>query len=202
MEQTPASPGRDRAGERHADAELVGRFLAGEQEAFACLVERYQRQAVGLAYRLVGNLHDALEIAQEAFLRAYRSMGALQKPERFGPWLMRIVGNLSLNFRRSRSKTHSRSLEQFVQAGLEGTDQELVSRSAPGEEASAGELEGAIRRALAELPEQQRLALILFAVEGWSQKDVAEVLDCSIELVKWNVFQARKTLRRKLADYL
>src|SRR5688572_32899921 len=84
------------------DGQLVERTLGGERGAFDELVRRYQRQAVAVSYRLLGNSHDALEVTQDAFLKAYSSIGTLQKPGAFGGWLMRIVSNLSLNYRRSR----------------------------------------------------------------------------------------------------
>src|SRR5690349_1409481 len=84
------------------DGELVQRSLAGDRKAFDVLIRRYQRQAVAVSYRLLGNSSDALEVTQDAFLKAFTSLSTLQKPEAFGGWLMRIVSNLSLNYRRSR----------------------------------------------------------------------------------------------------
>src|SRR6478672_11624743 len=88
------------------DGDLVQQTLAGEKSAFDTLIRRYQRQAVAVSYRLLGNSHDALEVTQDAFLKAFTSLSGLQKTEAFGGWLMRIVSNLSLNYRRSR-KTRS-----------------------------------------------------------------------------------------------
>src|SRR5437016_12531287 len=88
------------------DGQLVAQVLAGQRPAFDQLIGRYQRQAVAVSYRLLGNSHDALEVTQDAFLKSFTSLATLQKPEAFGGWLMRIVSNLSLNFRRSR-KTRS-----------------------------------------------------------------------------------------------
>ncbi|MFH1748499.1 MAG: sigma factor, partial [Planctomycetota bacterium] len=86
-----------------SDEELVQLTCAGQRDAFDPLVERYQRRATAVAYRLLGNLHDALEVCQEAFVRAYRHLHSLEDGRRFGSWLLRIVTNLSLNFRRSRA---------------------------------------------------------------------------------------------------
>src|SRR5688500_16697775 len=92
-----------------SDGELVGRVLEGNRKAFDDLIVRYQRQAVAVSYRLLGNTQDALEVTQDAFLKAFSSLATLQKPEAFGGWLMRIVSNLSLNYRRSR-RTRSSQL--------------------------------------------------------------------------------------------
>src|SRR5688572_33104222 len=85
-----------------SDGQLVGKCMAGDRGSFDELIQRYQRQAVAVSYRLLGNSQDALEVTQDAFLKAYSSLKTLQKPEAFGGWLMRIVSNLSLNYRRSR----------------------------------------------------------------------------------------------------
>src|SRR6476659_8896832 len=92
--------------ESPSDGVLVKRVLGGERAAFDELIRRYQRQAVAVSYRLLGNTQDALEVSQDSFLKAFTSLGSLQKPEAFGGWLMRIVSNLSLNYRRGR-KTRS-----------------------------------------------------------------------------------------------
>src|SRR5881396_919961 len=101
------------------DGDLVGQVLAGRRDAFDTLIRRYQRQAVAVSYRLLGNSHDALEVTQDAFLKAFSSLETLQKPEAFGGWLMRIVSNLSLNYRRSRKTRTSVPLADVLgpQAG-------------------------------------------------------------------------------------
>ncbi len=190
--------------ERQIDADLVRRSLDGDTTGFDELINRYQRRAVSVAYRLLGNGHDAMEVCQEAFLRAYRALDSLQDPERFGPWLMRTVSNLSLNFRRSRRKSSPIPVDDCLLPGSEdavGSDW-MAGTGLPSDEALGSELGQAISEALNELPEKQRLALVLFAIEGMAQKDVADVLDCSVEAVKWHVFQARKKLKDKLGDYL
>src|SRR6266702_2477375 len=75
------------------DGQLVRQVLDGQNRSFDELIHRYQRQAVAVSYRLLGNTHDALEVTQDAFLKAYSSLSTLQKPEAFGGWLMRIVSN-------------------------------------------------------------------------------------------------------------
>lgn len=190
------------------DAELVSSVLAGDPDRYDQLVRRYQRRAVAVAYRLLGDIHDAGDVAQDAFLRAYKGLAGLQDRGRFGPWLMRIVSNLSLNYRRSRQAGPVRRAVSLDEApdGLDllgsSSEKALTERSTPADTSASGELQEAIDRALDDLPEKQRLALVLFSMEGRPQKEVAEILDCTVELVKWNVFQARKALRRELADYL
>src|SRR3954468_13942335 len=85
-----------------SDGRLVGQVLAGDRKSFDELIRRYQRQSVAVSYRLLGNTNDALEVTQDAFLKAFTSLASLEQPEAFRGWLMRIVSNLSLNYRRSR----------------------------------------------------------------------------------------------------
>jgi len=189
-------------GER--DAAWVQAALAGESGAFGRLVEAYERRVVSTAYRLLGNSDDAMDIAQEAFLRAFRSLGRLKKPGRFGPWLMRIVTNQSLNARRSRRSGSTVTLdERRGTAGRTSGDGEPGTTAfGPDRQVESRELQAAIDAALDTLPEKQRLALVLFTVEGWAQKDIAALLECSLETVKWNVFQARRRLRQRLAGVM
>ncbi len=186
------------------DAELVRATRAGRREAFGELVERYQRRATSVAYRLLGNIHDALEVCQEAFIRAHRKLDTLEDPERFGPWLLRIVTNLSLNFRRSRGPRLSFEdcLVGEDEARAERVSDAPHSEDRPGALLAGRELEERVHASLAELPPQQRAALVLFSVEQIPQKDVARILNCSVEAVKWHVFQARKKMKEYLAEYL
>jgi len=191
------------------DGELVGRVLAGDQRAFNDLIVRYQRQAVAVSYRLLGNTHDALEVTQDAFLKSFSSLATLQKPEAFGGWLMRIVSNLSLNFRRGRKTRSQLPLDDLLgsaeaqgsSAGSAGS--EWMARSGdPLRTLEGHELGAKLQEALNELPEKQRLAITMFTIEEMPQKDVAEALNCSVEAVKWHVFQGRKRLKEILKDHL
>lgn len=188
---------------------LVLAAKAGDRAAFGKLAQLYQRQCVGVALRLLGNAHDATELVQDALIKAYRSLDQLQQSERFGPWLMRIVTNLALNFRRARVRRQMLSLEQtFGSEGQSGVGDDLRATVAggaldsPDNPLTSAELGEAIQNALDALPEKQRLALVMFAIEKMPQKEVAEVLNCSIEAVKWHVFTARKQLKKTLANYL
>src|SRR5688500_4121378 len=105
-----------------SDGQLVAQALDGTKAAFDELIRRYPRQSVAVPYRLLGNSQDSLEVTQDAFLKAFTSLGTLQKPEAFGGWLMRIVSNLSLNYRRSR-KTRSSQLPLDDLLGPTGTEQ-------------------------------------------------------------------------------
>lgn len=185
------------------DGELVRQARAGRCRAFDELIDRYQRRATSIAYRLLGNLHDALEVSQEAFVRAYRSLDTLVDDNRFGTWLLKIVTNLSLNYRRSR---RLRLLHEERSNDVNSMNEQMADTTNggahPGARLAATELAETIEAGLADLPERQRAALVLFSLEQLPQRQVADILDCSIEAVKWHVFQARKKLKIRLKDYL
>jgi len=180
----------------------------GDRNAFGKLAQQYQRQCAAVALRLLGNAHDASELVQDALFKAFRNLGQLQQSERFGPWLMRIVTNLALNYRRSRGRRMALSQEQTSAERGAGDGEDLratVASSAldaPEQPLTSAELGDAIQRAIEELPEKQRLALVMFAIEKMPQKDVAEVLNCSVEAVKWHVFMARKQLKKSLGGHM
>ena len=185
--------------ERPTDGKLVERTLAGQRQAFDELIRRYQRQAIAVSYRLLGNTQDAMDITQEAFLKAFANLGSLQKSEAFGGWLMRIVANLSLNFRRGRKLRSQLSLDASVD-GNDGTSTD--GRVDPVRQMQSAEMGERLQEALGELTDKQRTAIVLFTIEQMPQKQVADTLGCSVEAVKWHVFQGRKRLKEILKDYL
>jgi RNA polymerase sigma-70 factor (ECF subfamily) len=198
-EKSPADP---------SDGQLVRQTLAGDRRSFDVLIRRYQRQAIAVSYRLLGNSQDAMEVTQDAFLKSFTSLATLQKPEAFGGWLMRIVSNLSLNYRRGRKTRSQLPLDDLLgKATAEQADagamSEWMSRDInPVHRLESGELGTKLQEALTQLPEKQRLAIVMFTIEQMPQKDVAEALNCSVEAVKWHVFQGRKKLKEMLKEYL
>jgi len=190
-----------------SDGQLVQQVLAGQRASFDALVQRYQRQAVAVSYRLLGNSQDAQEVTQDAFLKAFTSLDSLQKPEAFGGWLMRIVSNLSLNFRRSRKIRQQLPLDDAFGKSSESQESaggsEWMSGAAdPVHTLESREMGARLEQALNQLPDKQRLAIIMFTMQEMPQKQVAEALECSVEAVKWHVFQGRKKLKELLKEHL
>jgi RNA polymerase sigma-70 factor (ECF subfamily) len=189
------------------DGQLVLKSLAGNRQSFDELIVRYQRQAVAVAYRLLGNSHDALEVTQDAFLKAYSGLSTLQKPDAFGGWLMRIVSNLSLNYRRSRKLRSQLPLDDCLgPTGSRQTDSSgsewMAKDGDPAHRLESQEMGQKLKEALQQLPEKQRLAIVMFTIEELPQKQVAEALGCSVEAIKWHVFQGRKKLKELMKEYL
>ena len=209
MESRPAEQQPTEAADADlpSDGFLVERTLAGDRSQFDELIRRYQRQAVAVSFRLLGNTQDSLEVTQDAFLKAFSSLATLQNGDAFGGWLMRIVSNLSLNYRRSRKIRSQLPLDDLLGATDSGqTDSggsEWMAKSGdPVRSLEGKELGGQLMKALGQLPEKQRLAIVMFTIEEMPQKQVAETLGCSVEAVKWHVFQGRKKLKELLKGYV
>src|SRR5438105_1555205 len=164
-----ASPSEAKA--LQTDGQLVAQTLAGKRQAFDVLIRRYQRQAVAVSYRLLGNSQDSLEVTQDAFLKAFTSLATLNKPEAFGGWLMRIVSNLSLNYRRGRKTRQQLPLDDLLasggaeQAGAGGASEWMARDIDPHHRMESTERGAKLQEALKQLPEKQRLAIVMFTLE-------------------------------------
>lgn len=188
-----------------SDRDLVERARAGNRAAVGSLVERHQRRAVSLAYRLLNNIEDAQDVAQNAMTKAFSRLGDLEDLDRFESWLLRIVANLSLNERRSRQRRRTISIHEDDDS--EGAGDGIGAALATADdEADAGLISSErgvrLRAALDCLPENHRMAFILHVQENLPQKEIAEMLGITVENVKFRIFKARAKLRELLADLL
>lgn len=187
--------------------QLVKASLAGDRKAYNQLVNKNYRKVVAVASRLLSNLDDGLEVAQMSFVRVYQALGQLKEVEQFDGWLMKIVVNQALDYRRKRFRHRTLSLSESPDRDSEG-DGFLgvgsVASKEPGslEQLMAKELEAELSGAIEALPDNLRVPLMLFSLEKISQKEIAEMLDCSLQSVKWSVFEARRRLRERLKDRL
>lgn len=187
-------------GNMPADSDLVLDVLAGNHTAFDELITRHYRRVVATVSRLLGNAHDAMEVAQDTFLRAFTKLESLKDPQRFGSWLLRIATNLALNFRRARGTGPKSVTLDAEGAGLDDFFALPRNTTDPQQRLATSELLTQVRTAIDELPARQRTALVLSAIEEMPQKQVAQMMNCSVEAVKWHVFQARKTIRERFRD--
>jgi len=175
------------AGLREDDRQAVLACQRGEREAFDRLMERYQRDVYRLCYRYVNDHHDANDMAQEVFLKAYRAIGGFRGESAFSTWLYRIAVNTCLNFRSSRKPV------------AEEVSDALPDRS-PGAlaEVEREERSRLVRDAVKRLPEKQRATLILKVYHDLSHEEVSRILGSSVGTVKANLFHALANLRRLL----
>jgi RNA polymerase sigma-70 factor, ECF subfamily len=189
--------------DRDADAELMIRFQRGEEDAFAVLVRRFQGRVVSLAYRYLGSAADAEDLAQEVFLRVHRAKETYEPSAKFSTWIYRITANASLNFLRSR-KARRKVSGAMPGSGDDGpeTDFEDERAEAPDERMEKDELSRVLRRIVDDLPERQRMAIVLNKYEGQSYEDVAAAMDLSVMAVKSLLTRARVNIKEKLEPYL
>ena len=185
-----------------SDAELVRRVQAGDTEAYASLVDRYQERAVRLAFTLVHHWEDARDLSQEAFVKAFRRLGSFRAESSFSTWFYRIVVNTCRDFQR-RSR-----VRRWLSLDAPSTeDEEITVFDAPGHEplpdahAAAQELGVALTQAIDQLPPRQRSAFILKHLEGMSIEETAQVLQCAPGTVKAHLFHATGKLQRWLAPF-
>lgn len=174
-----------------AEASAIARAQRGDAEGYEYLVEKYLRRVVSIAWGVVRNAHDAEDLAQEAFVKAYQNIGRFRAGESFGPWIYRIVTNAALDVRKHRTKFRHEPIADSEPA-LRRDDATLSAMS--------NELAQRIDSAIEELPEMQRIVARLHLVEEFDHQEIAGMLDLSEGTVRSHLSLARKKLREKLAD--
>ena len=185
---------------RDDDGALVERARGGDEGAFTALVQRHQDRAFAVAYRLVRQREDALDIAQEAFVRAYQSLAGFKGEARFSTWLHRIVVNLALDH--LRRQAHRDAGEYQDRRGLEEAARSVVAPTPdPHEAAEALETRRQIQEGLAALPVEQRAVLLLREIDGLSYKDIATSMRCSIGTVMSRLHYARRKMQAFLRPH-
>jgi RNA polymerase sigma-70 factor (ECF subfamily) len=173
------------------DRDVIQAVLAGDADAFALLVRRYQEPVYRLAWRMTRNAEDAKDLAQEAFVQAYRNLGRFRQEAQFSTWLYRIAVNLCLNHQQAASREAAAGPDERLADGRADSLAALV----------AAERQQALEEAIAALPPQQRATLALRVQEGLSHREIAEVLGCAEGTAKANHFHAIRSLQRKLRDF-
>lgn len=179
------------------DEELVARSRGGDLDSFNQLVLRWERPIYALAYRVIGREEDARDVCQETFLRAFRALGGFKGQAKFSSWIYRITLNLCRDWIR-------RERRQPVAQAPEGVDiVELASENALPVESvedlvARRELGQAVARAMADLPEEQRTAIILKEYHGLTFQEIADLLECPLSTVKTRLYQGLSVLRREL----
>jgi len=164
-------------------------FQSGERKAFDELARVYRGRVYGICLRYTGHREDAEDLTQEVLLKAYRGLSSFRREARFSTWLYRIAANTCSNWLASRARRPEASLPEDV----------LDPSPSPVERLGRRESDEGVRRAVASLPDRQRLTLVLRVYEELSLREVAEVLGCPVGTVKANYFFALKNLRKMLA---
>ena len=176
-------------------AAVLDRARQGDSEAFRSLVENHSRSAFRLAYRMTGNEHDAEDVVQDSFLRAYRQLGRFESRAHFGTWLHRIVANCSVDLLRAR-----RSRQDYSRGEDLDTVIDVSPAETPGPEqlARSAEIERSVAAALGQLSPLERAAFTLRHYEGRSIAEIGKTLGLGTSATKHSVFRAVRKLRAAL----
>jgi RNA polymerase sigma-70 factor (ECF subfamily) len=179
------------------DEELVARATAGDLDSFNQLVSRWERPIYALAYRTLGREEEARDVVQDAFLRAFRGLKGFKGEAKFSSWLYRITLNLCRDWIRRERRA------PLVQVP-DGDDSMNLAEQMPSPDESVEdlvarrEMSQAVALAMAELPEEQRTAIMLKEYQGLTFQEIAELLDCPLSTVKTRLYQGLSVLRRRL----
>jgi RNA polymerase sigma-70 factor (ECF subfamily) len=178
------------------DEELVARSQGGDLDSFNQLIRRWERPIYALAYRVLGREEDARDVCQEAFLRAFRSLGGFKGQAKFSSWLYRITLNLCRDWMRRERRS------PIVDAP-EGVDiVELAAEQGPVESiedlVSRHDMSRLVARAMTSLSDEQRTAIILKEYQGLTFQEIADLLGCPLSTVKTRLYQGLTVLRREL----
>ena len=178
------------------DVEIIQMLKNGDREAFRELVEEYKQMVYNVCYGFVKNSDDAEDISQDVFLSVYKNMKRFKQESKLSTWIYRIAVNRSLNFARKKKFLSlfgtKPEEERIPPAGQDAEANYGLERSESGE---------VIRKALNSLPENQRTAFVLSNVEGFSYKEISEIMKCSVSAVESRIHRAKMSLQKKLVKY-
>ncbi len=184
------------------DEELVLRVQQGDKAAYDLLVIKYQHKIIQLVNRYVKDSSEAQDVAQEAFIKAYRALGNFRGESAFYTWLYRIAINTAKNYLMSRSRRSAdnqvdvQDAEQIEKApqlqGMETPERQLLNQ----------EIVETIKTAIAKLPDEMRIAIMLREFEGMSYEEIAQAMDCPVGTVRSRIFRAREAIDSKLTPLL
>jgi RNA polymerase sigma-70 factor (ECF subfamily) len=183
------------------DRRLVERSAQGDREAFGVLVRRHQERTFNLAYQVLRNREDALDVAQEAFVKAFASLPGFKGESSFTTWLHRIVVNLAIDSLRRRRRSQGIEYDDR-RAVPEEPGVEVEAPGGPENELELKQVRALLARGIGLLPPAQRAVLVLREIEGLTYEEIARAVGCSLGTVMSRLFYARRKLQRIFKDHL
>lgn len=185
------------------DLTLVARVQQGDRGAYDHLVQRYKERLYATVYHMTGNHDDANDLVQEAFIKAYKSIGTFKRESSFYTWIYRIAVNRTINhLKRGKNRQHFSldDVDTHIQSDPDFI--ELMSHVTPRREVGLNELQEQLNNALQKLSEAHRAVVVLHDVQGMTHADIAKAMKCSEGTVRSRLFYARQQLQGLLSDYL
>lgn len=193
---------------RAEDRALVDAARAGDHDAFRQLFERYHRRAFSLAYGMLHNTDDALDIVQEGFIKAHRYLDKFQGTSSFYTWFYRIVMNLAIDHIRKHKRARHvdfndaiAHLEQDAPVGEEALLPKILGQN-PGKSLARKQIREQIAEALATLSDNHRAVLVMRELEGLSYEEMAQVMECSKGTIMSRLFHARRNMQKQLLQFM
>jgi len=186
----------------HLDEDLVARVQQGDKKAYDLLVIKYQHKIVQLVNRYLKDPSEAQDVAQEAFIKAYRAIGSFRGDSTFYTWLYRIAINTAKNYLVSRSRRSSQYEVDIQDAEATENAPQLQGIETPERLLMNEEIVKVIRSAIDNLPDEMRTAIMLREFEGMSYEEIAEAMECPVGTVRSRIFRAREAIDNKLNPLL
>jgi RNA polymerase sigma-70 factor (ECF subfamily) len=184
--------------EAQVDQLLVERVQKGDKTAFDLLINKYQHRIISLVSRYVGDQAEAMDVAQEAFIKAYRAIGKFRGDSAFYTWLYRIAINTAKNWLVARKRRPPATDIDAADAEQYDMDSRLKDRGTPENEMMRDEIKETVFSTIAQLPDDLRTAIMLREIEGMSYEDIATTMECPIGTVRSRIFRAREAIDEKL----
>jgi RNA polymerase sigma-70 factor, ECF subfamily len=178
--------------------EKIKKVKKGDQSAFEDIVSFFQSKIYQHCYRMLGNAHEAEDIAQEAFIRAYVNIHSFDEKRKFSTWLYRIATNLTIDRIRKRKPDYYLDAEIKGTEGLNMYSQMADQGRLPGEEVESMELQRYIHQEISELPPKYRSIIMLRYLEEFSLQEISDILDIPLGTVKTRIHRGREALRKRL----
>jgi RNA polymerase sigma-70 factor (ECF subfamily) len=189
-------------GSNETDKLLVKRVQRGDKAAFDVLVLKYQQRVVNLVSRFVRNHADALDISQEAFLKAYRALPNFRGDSAFYTWLYRIAVNTAKNFLATQARRSGELSQEISEIEQIEANDALRDKATPERLLLRDEIQATVISAIESLPEDLRTAIMLREVDGMSYEEIAGVMECPIGTVRSRIFRAREAVDKQLKPLL
>ena len=181
------------------ETELIRKSQQGDLNAFEQLLLQYEKRVYTIAYKYMGNHEDAGDMAQEALIKAYRSIGTFRGESSFGTWIGRITANKCLDELRKRKRLTVTSLDEEIELEEGSVQKELAAETAtPEEHVIRTETVEYVQSMLGTMREEYRIVLVLRELEGHSYEAIAQMLSCSVGTVKSRINRARRYLKEKI----
>jgi len=184
------------------DKQLVARVQKGDSRAFDMLVLKYQHKIFGLISRYVRDADEVQDVAQEAFIKAYRALPRFRGDSAFYTWLYRIAINTAKNHLVSRSRRPPGSDVEIEDAEYYDGGAALRDINTPENALFGAELKAVVERAISELPDDLKAAVTLREFDGLSYEDIAEIMDCPVGTVRSRIFRAREAIDKQIKEQM